>query len=145
MHLLYTNLFLWKIYFDNFSEKFSKMSSRITPAFSSTTVLENKSLPKCSWWKKCENYKSQSLKNWFSNHQKVKIWRLFNLLYRELTQSKLCRPIESALQLMLHLNYWQLSFTVSLTSPHLQETLYNACFCFSSLPYTQKNYKCSLS
>ena len=41
MHLLYTNLFLWKIYFDNISEKFSKMSARIAPALiSSTTVLE---------------------------------------------------------------------------------------------------------
>ena len=34
--------------YDNFSEKFSKMSTRIAPAFSSTTVHENKSLPKCS-------------------------------------------------------------------------------------------------
>ena len=66
MHLLYTNLFLRKINFDNFSEKFSKMSTRIAPAFSSTTVHEKNLYPNVHDEKKCENYKSQSLKNWFS-------------------------------------------------------------------------------
>ena len=126
MHLLYTNLFLWKVILIVFQRNPQKCQQRrIAPAFSSTTVHENKLCPNVHDEKKCEKYKSQSLKNWFfSNHQKVKMWRLFNLLYRELTQRKLCRPIESALQLMLHLNYWQLSFTVSLASPDLQETLY---------------------
>ena len=146
MHLLYTNLFLWKTYLIICQRNSQKCQQELllhSPVLQSMKIYLSPNVhDEKKMWKLL---KSVAEKLVFSNHQKVKMWRLFNLLYRELTQSKLCRPIESALQLLLHFNYWQLSFKVFLTSPHLQETLYNACFCFSSLPYTQKNYKCSLS